>query len=327
MVVTNRTIYLSDYCIKSYVLAYNHLKTKYDVELKVYLNCVNLFKYQKYIDKWKKFDFVVIEFSELKFTDFEFDGSHYILKLNGKKYLYPFEFCEPFDREFQNFKSDYFINVDDDFEILNPRFISKILNVLDEKSNLGILSTNRTSTSNYYDNFTEDEIILHERNDTWFCAFKKESRVLGVSTHPVDQFIYDNGDVFIWDYENTDWNTYFEKGKKKGIGKRHVWDGNAFLQEKIREKFNSKIIALSDIDSKFELDFIHYASFTQNNSIDSPLKVYFYRKLAINNKVGFKYLPKKLNNIAKKINNKLFKLYFQNAINERKRSSSKSKLD
>ncbi|MDO9153668.1 MAG: hypothetical protein Q7U47_08185 [Paludibacter sp.] len=93
MIVSNRAILIADYCIKSYAKVYKLLNPKYDIILRVYLNCINQNKYKKYIDKWSKYNFVRIEYSDLNTSDFNYrDGSYYVEKIN-KKYNLPMKSC------------------------------------------------------------------------------------------------------------------------------------------------------------------------------------------------------------------------------------------
>ncbi len=328
MVVTNRAVFLADYCIESYKNVYDYLSQNYDVCLVIYLNCLNKEKYQKYIDRWSQIKFVKIVYSKLNLEDFKFipEEGEYFVEKTGKKYRYPMEYAEPFDWGYSNFQADYFINVDDDLEIVNSEFIEVMLNVLENDPNLGIISTNKTTTREYFDSYSNDDIILNERNDTWFCIYTKKSRVSGVSGHFFEKCLLPDGSVLNFDFENGNYQDYRNRCKAEG-GKRLVMDGTGYLQSLIREKFKSKIISVVDIDPRFENQFIHYSSFTQNKSVNTPFKVSVYRILVLRKKIGFSKLPNSLNKYVKYLNKIVFNFLFKKSVLERKLDSAKSSLD
>lgn len=329
MILTNRTVYLAKYTIKSYLKVFKALSSKYNIKLKVYLNCINIDKYEKEISKWNKYKFIELIHSKNKNSDFQWTESKYILKSNGQIYLHPMErMPEIQDKEYSSFESDYFVTVDDDLEILNPEFIQKMIELMETNPLLGVISTNKTKTHERFDDFSNCKIVAQERNDTWFCMYKKESKVRNMSMELLDKFISDSGKEYIWYPINgvDGWDEYFEHVLNES-GIRYVWDGGALLQEKIRENFPSKIIALSDVDKEYENQFIHYAAFGKNKSVNTPLKIAIYRFFAIKGKVGIIYFSPLLNKYIKKFYNKIFRLLFSKAMNERLRPAQLSKLD
>lgn len=326
MIVTNRSIFITDYCVDSYKKVYNTLSGNYIIKLKIYLNCINISKYQKYINKWQQISYVEIVYSKLNIKDFEYRDGMYIAIPTGKTYKYPMEFEEAFDYGYANFESDYFISVDNDFEIFNPQFIREMLNILQRNDNLGLISTSKTNTCKYFDSYSNSTIFLQERNDTWFCIFKKESKVQGISCHPVDQYVNKDNKTIRFNFLNGNWYEYIENCKKEE-SIRSVWDGMAFLQDRIRKTFVSPIIAITDIFPEFENQFIHYGAFSQNISLNTPFKIWLYRKVAIRRKIGFYSIPEDLNFLVKKFYHIVFGLLFMKVFNERKIDNAKSLLD
>ncbi len=319
MMLTNRSIYLAHYTIRSYVKVYVKMKSEYDIQLTIYLNAINYSKYQSEIDEFEKYPFVKLIKSASRKDDFVFNGKHYVSKSNGFQYTLPMErMSEGQDIAYANFESDYFVTVDDDLEILKPDFIVEMIRIMEANPDLGIFSTDKTITHSKYDYYSSGNIVAMERNDTWFCMYKKKSKVTGCSMELVDKFVDNLGNEYTWSPKEIDnnWDAYF-KIVNENEGIRYVWDGGALLQERIRSKFKHKVIALTDVDMKYSNQFIHYAAFGKNVSVNTPLKVAIYRILFIGSFNGLLFLPDSLNKYVRKICRKINKILFKNAYSER----------
>ncbi|HOS16410.1 MAG TPA: hypothetical protein PKX15_05330 [Bacteroidales bacterium] len=325
MIVTNRSVYIADYCISSIIKVLDILSNDYHVQFKIYLNCLNTNKYEKFIAKWKNNKYTEICFSELTPEDFTFTKGIYKAK-NGKVYNYPLEFEEPFDKTYKNSNANYFIAVDSDFEVLNPILVLDMLKYMEAHPDLPIFSTDRTETSQYFDSYSGDEIVLHERNDTWFLIFNNNYKVNNISCHPVDFYIKPNGEKIFFQFGKDNWNEYIDNCKKQN-GKRQVYDGTAWLQHQIRSIYPFEIISIKDVHPKYDHMYIHYGAFSQNNSINSPFKIKIYRYLTIRRKIGFVFLPDSLNKKVKVIYKKISDFYFVKSNEERKKQMSQSNLD
>ena len=81
MMLTNRSIYLAHYTIRSYVKVYVKMKSEYDIQLTIYLNAINYSKYQSEIDEFEKYPFVKLIKSASRKDDFVFNGKHYCQNL------------------------------------------------------------------------------------------------------------------------------------------------------------------------------------------------------------------------------------------------------
>lgn len=325
MVVTNRSVFISNFCIHSVVKLIDNLIGKYNVTFHIYLNCINLKKYSKYINKWSKYNYVKIIYSDLTPNDFFYDNGSY-KATNGKEYLYPMEFEEPFDNGYSQTTADYFISIDDDFEILNPALVIDMLQYMEEHPELPIFSTDKTITNNHYDTYSKGNIILCERNDTWFIIYNTKYKVKNLSCHPVDYFVKPNGEIRYFKFGQDNWSEYIDACiQEKGI--RYVYDGMAWLQKEIRMKKPSKIISIKDIDAKYDNMYIHYGAFTQNKSVNTYTKVKLYRLLAIKRKIGFLFLPNYINRKIKILYKIIFNICFMKADKERKSQSFNSDLD
>lgn len=330
MMLTNRSVYLAKYTVKSYHKVYEKLKDKYDIQLTVYLNSINYSKYENNIRKLSTYSFVVLRESATKASDFIWKNDHYLSKSNGLRYTLPMErMSEGQDIAYKEFQSDYIVTVDDDFEVLNPDFIEILLNKMEETPNLGVISTERTQTHKKFDNYSQGYIIAQERNDTWFCMYKQESKVQGISMELLDKYICDNGDVYTWSPNAPDkisWKNYYEITQTKE-GDRYSWDGAALLQEEIRKSFNHPVISLSDINPDLTRQYVHYAGFGKNVSVNTPIKVFFYRYFYLRKIYGISVFPDSLNQFVKKVYRKLFKVFFEQSEVERKMPTPTSKLD
>lgn len=293
--------------------------------LVIFLNCLNYSKYENWVKKWEKYNFVRLEKSELNKEDYVLTAGQYITKSGRRSELPMYRHPEILDLGYTNCKSDYFVSVDDDFEILNPEFILKMLEQLDKNQNLAIISTDKTVSRKYFDSYSNGEIVIKERNDTWFCIYKMTEKV-NFSHINSDHYIDINNKKIFFDFEHGIWDDYISYCNRfKTL--RYVSDTSSDLQLKIREQNNAPITAITDFGKHYENMYIHYAAFAKNKSINTPLKVAFYRHLVLHRKIGIRFIPYRLNIILKKVYNRLLKIFFTKSIIERTKHNAVSSLD
>ena len=299
MLVTNRDTYLASYSIKSYQKLLPVLKN-YNWKLVVYLNCLKDEFKRSYMEEWKKLDYVEIVDNDEFVNRDELIPGNLVKSEEGwtKSIEGVFEPCGVvWTREFRNFKSDYWVTVDADFEILSPDFVIAAFKMLEEDNKLVAVSSDCCGNQYSYDSFSKENIYSMIRYNTWFCIYKREAQKCTTS-----HFYY--------------WEKFF--------GLRFSFDEGAKFQWDLREQFGYEMRA---VDKKYQRQFIHYGAFSKNCSLDTPKKVSLYRKIAILSHRGLFGN----NLIFDKIIRRFFKIvhkwiYRKNSI-ERGRLNYHSKLD
>jgi hypothetical protein len=295
MLVTDYDIYIADYSVNSYNILFK-MKEKNlfpDFNLYIYANCVS--KQNKYyLTKWIKLPFVVIYDNSNLIKDKHFKATDLLISPEGieRPREGVFESCdEVWSNELKKFNSKYIATVDADFEILNSRFIIKILKELEEDTNIAVYSTDHDETRLVYDTYLNEKMILSERWHTWFCVYRKSTYSLERS-HFFYRFLMPNN-------------------------MSYVYDSGAYLQDLIKKHYKMEYLS----DYKFQQDFIHYGAFAKNKNLNKD-SIRIYRILAIYSKIGFfrtQWLPLKvINYVIKKLSLTLLSSKFQSEINERK---------
>ena len=281
MMLTNRSILLSKYTIGSYNKVYKLLHDKYDIRLTCYLNAINMEKYGDYLRNLSNITLPFLNLVHGKYlnTDFEWTGTRYRIK--GSDKMYPLPMVTPAegqDEYFQKTTADYFVTVDDDFEILNPEFVEVLLDFMDKNQEVPCVSTDCSIKSYGFDRYSNGYNECQPRNCTWFCIYRV-SRRIPVSMCVVDGFFKENGEAIYWKGIDSDisWEEY-EKVFRNEKGLRKVWDNGGWLQEIMRD--GRPLVSLNDLGS-YSKQYIHYAAFASNSSINTPLKTSLYRFLMI----------------------------------------------
>jgi hypothetical protein len=245
MLVTDRDILIADYAVKSYAKIKN-----IPFKLQVYSNWISYALKQKYFPLWREFEFVEIiekedQTDENKPSNFALEG--------------PFEMgFTIWDRELKKIKTPYYATVDADFEILDAKFISVMLEKLDANPNLVAMSTDYFKTeAEYYDSYSDEVIRLNERWHTWFCIYKREALQCNVSHKYYEEIVH-------------------------GRVRRNAWDDAGYLQKALKEIHGFELAVL---DTQYQSCFVHYGQFSKNIDITEN-NVKSYRQLQILRKRG-----------------------------------------
>lgn len=273
MLVTDRDAVIANSSIKSYA------KIK-DIpfKLQVYSNWISSDVKQKYFPIWRKFDFV-----EIIEHEWQTDAN----KPTDQRLEGPFEKCATiWDRELKKITTPYHATVDADFEILDAKFISVMLDRLDKNPNLVAISTDYfPTTPECYDTFSDEIICLNERWHTWFCIYRRKALQCPVS------------------------HAYYEE-IVPGPVRRNAWDEAGYFQKALKEIYGYDIEVL---DKSYQSCFIHYGCFGKNRDIHEN-NVLLYRRLRIMSKIG---LFGRGDVFTKLIANRLNKLVFGKADSNR----------
>lgn len=295
MLVTDYDIYIADYSVNSYNILYREQERNVFPDFTLYIYANNISSQNKfYLDKWLSLPFVVIFDNSELVKEKDFKSTDLLISPEGIERPREgiFESCdEVWSKELGKFDSKYIATVDADFEILNSRFIKKIINELESNSEISVYSTDYDETRVVFDTYLNETMVLSERWHTWFCIYRKSTYSLERS-HFFYRFLMPNKMSF-------------------------VYDSGAYLQELIKKEHKMEYLT----DYKFQLDFIHYGAFAKNKNLKKD-STRIYRILAILSKNGFfrnQLLPLKvINFIIKKCSLILLKFKFQSEINERK---------
>jgi hypothetical protein len=299
MLVTNRDTYLASYSIKSYQKLIPVL-TDYNWKLVVYLNCLKDEFKRTYVEEWKKFDYVEIVDNDEFINRDELIPGNIVKSEEGwtKNIEGIYELCGVvWTREFKKFKSDYWATVDADFEILSPDFVIAAFKMLEENNKLVAVSSDYSDNQHVFESFSKENIIAMMRYHTWFCVYKKEAQKC-MSSH------------------------FYYKEIIHGI--RLSFDEGAKFQWDLREQFGYEMKA---VDIKYHTSFIHYGAFSKNCSLDTPRKVYLYRKISILSYRGLLGNNLIFDKIIRKFFKIIHKLFYKKLVKEREQYNYKSKLD
>jgi hypothetical protein len=299
MLVTNRDAYLASYSIKSYQKLINCLNN-FSWKLVVYTNNLKEKFKQTYVKEWKKYDYVeIIDNTEFINVDELVPGN--IVKseegltqvIEGK-----YEPCAVvWTREFRDFKSDYWVTVDADFEILSPQFIVEAFERLENNKNIVAISSDYGDNCYVYDSYSNENIIAMKRYSTWFCIYKKEAQKCRTSHFYYQEIVH---------------------------GLRLSFDDGAKFQWDLREQFGYEMEA---VDRKYQRQFIHYGAFSKNNSLDTERKIYFYRIITILSHRGLFGSNTMADKVVRTVFRILHKILYKKISNERGKYNYSSKLD
>ena len=247
MIVIDPSMVIADYAVRSYT------KIK-DIPFKlcIYSNWVSSTLKQKYFPAWRQFNFVEIIENDWQTDDKK--PNHSDPSLMG-----PFERPDTiWDRELKKIQTQYHATVDNDFEILDAKFISIMLAKLDNNPNLVAMSTDYSPTqAKFYDSYSDEIICLNERWKAWFCIYKREALQCNVS------------------------HNYYEETVPNSV-RRNAWDSGGYFQKILKENYGFE---LASLESKYQPYFIHYGAFGRNCNINEN-NISLYRQLRILNKTG-----------------------------------------
>ena len=254
MIVTPRDAIIADYSIKSYMKLYKKYYKQLPFTLYIYANTFTQELKNEYFDKWKKLPYVELYDNAEKKNKITKMGTEIIspegvkFRLEGNRESGSVIWSE----EILKFETPYWATVDADFEILNPRFIIRMINKLDNNDNLVAMSSDYTETKDYLGAYD-----LYERYHTWFCIYKKKAQICKVA------------------------HCWYEEKNENGrilVG----YDDAAYFQKHLREDYGFDMDVVDPINQK---QFIHYGAFSKNRLINKN-NIKKFRKLAIASKIG-----------------------------------------
>lgn len=178
--------------------------------LYIYANTFTQDLKDEYFDNWKKLPYVEL-YDNADKKDKYVKMGEVLVSPEGYKRGVQGKFEVPdgiWSEAFLNFETPYGATVDADFEILNPKFIIRMIDKLDSNDNLVAMSTDYSPTQDYLGAYD-----LFERYHTWFCIYKKKAQVCKVS-----HFFYgetdENGKIIL----GYDCAAYFQKHLREDFG-------------------------------------------------------------------------------------------------------------
>lgn len=297
MIVTPRDAVIADYSIKSYMKLYKKYYKKLPFTLYIYANTFTQDLKDEYFEKWKKLPYVEL-YDNVKKKDKLVKIGDYIVSPEGHKRFIEGKFEVPdaiWSEAFLKFDTPYWATVDADFEILNPKFIIRMIDKLDNNDNLVAMSSDYSDTAKFVDDYGEKN--LYKRYHTWFCIYKKKAQVCKVS-----HFSYT-------EYDDSGNMLYF-------------YDCAGYFQKHLREDYGFDMDVIDEINQKY---FIHYGAFAKNRLINKN-NIKKFRKLAISSKRGggvpslwpFYRLCNYINRKIKMRAAKEFDKYFADSVEDRK---------
>jgi hypothetical protein len=232
MLVTPRDVVLADYAVRSYARIKN-----VDFVLEVYCNYLLPEQKAYYFPRWQRLPFVRLRRNDEQDADVDAIKQ----RIDQQRLEGPFESCDTiWDRELKLIDTPLVATVDADFEVLNPRFVYRVLDDLAAHPEYIAYSTDYTPISVYYEPYSRENIILNERNGTWFCVYRREAFALSRVSHAYYQEIINSSSI-----------------------KRNAWDSCAFFQKSLRDQGYD----LGYLDRSYQKDYIHYGAFSKNTSV------------------------------------------------------------
>ena len=232
MIVTPRDVVIADYAVRSYAKI-----SGLDFSLLVYSNYLLPEQKAYYFPRWSALPFVEVAANP------HHDGD--IRSINGRiksdSLEGPFEYCDPiWDRELRKLKTPFVATVDADFEILAPRFLTRMMDRLRSEPDLVGFSTDYSATDVVHEPYSGNTIILNERNHTWFCIYKQMA------------------------FERSTVSQAFHREMLVGAPvERNCWDSCAFFQKSLRDQG----LRFDYLHGQHRRDFIHYGAFSKNTSV------------------------------------------------------------
>ena len=284
MIVTPRDTIIADYSIRGFYKLQTVLQA-YEWTLQIYLNCLTDNQKKIYVPRWKKWSFVeIIDNQDWFDKDSISPGEKVFFNgISSRPYEGKYEIgCMIWEREFRKMQSEYWCIVDADFEIIETDFIKQIFQTLDNNDDISIYSTDYDAVVPRYNTYTNEDYLSMERYPTWFCVYKKECLACDTPMY------------------------YHEEIRN---GKKCIWDDTGKFQEDLKTQTQCRFMSISQIKTltlreKLMYQYIHYGAFSKNISLDTPWKIYFYRKIVILSHRGLLMFDRK--NIINKVVRFLF---------------------
>lgn len=251
MIVTNRDIYIADSSISRFKSLYTNFFESMPFLLFIYANGLTDRFFNHFCTKWAKFPFVYIKryFTESKYIPginvFNKD------KTTSKLVEGPYKpGAVIWDEELPQIATPYFCTIDADFEILKPDFIKVMFDILESDKKLAGIATDYTKTQPYFDTYTNNSIIFHERWNTWCCMYRQDVNSCKQS-HFARKITYNDG--------------------------IHSHDDTSYFQYCVQQELGLKF---SELDHCWQKYFIHYGAFSKNRDIKGYFPTLLYRFLA-----------------------------------------------
>jgi hypothetical protein len=232
LLTTPRDVVLADYAVRSYARIRG-----VNFTLRVYSNYLLPEQKAYYFPRWERLPFVSIQRNDHQDADLAGIKD----RVESGKLEGPFEYCDSiWDRELPLIDSPLVATVDADFEVLRPRFVYHMLDALASTKDLIAFSTDHSPTSVSYEPYTRENIILNERNHTWFCIYRREAFTLSNVSHG-----------------------YYQEVRPKESIRRNAWDSAAYFQKSLRDRG----YAFRHLPPSYRRQYIHYGAFSKNTSI------------------------------------------------------------
>jgi hypothetical protein len=233
MLVTPRDVVLADYAVRGY----RKLVGRADFQVLVYSNYLLPEQKQFYFPRWQRLPFVRIQRNDHHDADVEAIK----VRVGAERLEGPFEYCDPiWDRELPLQDSPLVATVDADFELLRPGFVSHMLGAFRDEPRLIGFSTDYSPRRVHFESFTGEQIILNERNHTWFCIYRREAFSLAGTSHAYHQEIRPDQEI-----------------------RRDAWDSSAYFQKALRDQGR----VFRHLDPSFRHQYIHYGAFSKNTTV------------------------------------------------------------
>lgn len=297
MLITDRDCMIADYAIKSYQKIYAYKGKPYykDFVVYAYLNCLSEAHKAIYIKEWKKYPYIILFDNIEKIKHEEIYPGKIITSPEGiSKQLE--DFAENYDQLWSDllptFETKYIASVDADFEILNADFYFNLIRGLDANTNAIAASSDYSLDDYVFDTYSQRNLLLKERNHTWFCIYKKQAFELTKISH-----------------------FYFEE--KGEDGQMIAYDSAALFQSALRKAGK----AFLDSPMVYYSSFVHYGASSKNKTLNrSNIKYYrtafilTYKGLLLGKSNKIKRI---INRICRTLASRLFKNYLLEKKNER----------
>lgn len=246
MVVTNRDAHIASYAIKSFQKV-AILSEQYEWKLVVFANCLSEAKRDDTFPVWRTYPYVeIIDYTK---DDAEIKNSEGPYLNCGEVWKYAFNNCD----------SDYLCLVDADFEIFHPQFVVELLRILEDFPAVGIMAADYSPNSLVHYVYDGTVYYAKERCHTWFCFYKRNVLKIDESLETCHKTI--NGLLISYDH-------------------------TAYFQEQCFLKHDVIFQGLSAMTQEYVDDYIHYAAFSKNRTLDTQKKIARFRRFAILSRIG-----------------------------------------
>lgn len=233
MLVTPRDVVLADYAVRGY----RKLVGQVDFRVVVYSNYLLPEQKRFFFPRWERLAYVCIQRNDHHDADVVAIKS----RVGAERLEGPFEYCDPiWDRELPRLDGALVATVDADFELLRPRFVRHMLQAFRDQPRLIGFSTDYSPRRVHFESFTDETIMLNERNHTWFCVYRREAFALAGTSHAYHQEIRPDQEI-----------------------RRDAWDSSAYFQKSLRDQG----FVFRHLDPSFRHEYIHYGAFSKNTTV------------------------------------------------------------